>query len=713
MKKSAVLFTMAGLLAVLLIDGCEELYAVKAMREKQSQVRSSRNVTNSYQEEKNSPEARAEYKKNYTSKGAYKDSFLYEKETPLKAEKDLQEESGKSSTTQVKSESAVAYSGPNEMQRLHDMRAAEEKQAVAAGKPIARKIERSDVGLTDPINVPKKQNAEKIAPPAELLKPIIIDQQEEKTEARVSVPSKPKETKPVNNENVEAELKRLASKIENKPSVVLPKEESEKTTATPAVQSESEPAIASAATQKTAEKIPATGGVDWNQLSAAQKAETPAVVTTPAEPEMGKTPVSTAATTTVQNIKPTPTKTESTEAATAKIEAAPKTTANVTASAKDEKSADSSWETEFVEKISSKVEKTETKSETSKPTGKNTDENLDWNLPKKELSKESVAEETPAAPAVNIDEPATVEIKLAQKFATEKTPEPAKPQTAKTVNSADEIKPKPITATQKAPEKSITPAQVAVAAPKPAVPTMTDDEAAARIASENKRKVEIMARQVKILDNEKNYQEALTVLGKILEIDPANSWAKETETGIQAKIDASKKVTVSTTSAEPAVTNTKIVQTAPAVEKAATTMVAAGTAPAPKAAPMAVTPKKPAVEPVVGANEDRTFKGWPGAGMILKSGMDRLLSWLPENAAQFSNLRLMFSSNGGQTWKIVAEGLKQGRITAWTVPVVTSDNCRLKIVGSDDGGEDVTLAISEQFSVNTGVWETVDSTAVK
>lgn len=781
MKNNIAIFTIASLLAAVLVSGCEELYAVKAMRQKQAEVRHGNPAS---MNDGATPEEREDYSKSYTSSGRYKDKFLYEKEAPLKPEKELKDEpvvKGQPAP-QVKPETALASSGPNEMQRLREMRDAEEKQAVAKGKPATKKIERSDVGLTDPINVPKQLNAEKLTPPEELLKPINIDDSE-KTEAS-AVPSRPKEVKPSTDEKVNAELKKLATKIESKPSPVLPKEEPA-APAAPAAAAKVEPkpapapAVAAAPADKT--PVPATG-FDWNKLSAAKPAATaetpkpaepakseiqplPSIAAAP-NPEPAKVepatpaaevkpapvveapkPVPTVAVKTPEPVtpvveapKPAPTATAQLAPAT-KVEA-PKETpvaaaaepvkkpVPMTEARKEEAPAsESSWETEFVtEKTpTAKVEtaKAEPKTEPKAPApAEKKNDNMGWDLPKNETAKEPATETPVAAAEPKAEEPATVEIKLANSTVPESTFIAPKPKPAQAPLPTPTVKPAPVTpAAAETPKveapKAPAPVAVAVATPKPAAPAMTDDEAA---TAETKRKVEVMTKQVQILTKEKNYSEALKVLDKILAIDSENLWAQDQKNLIGrlskpaiAPAPAVKPAPVAAIAPKPEPAVVATPKPAPAsvvvaTPKPAPVVVAPKPAPAPVVKP---APKKPVVEPVVGTNADRTFKGWPGSGMILKSGMERLLSWLPDNASQFTNLRLMFSSNGGKDWTTVASDLKAGGVASWAVPVVTSDNCRLKIVGADSSGEDVTLAISEQFSVNTGVWETVESTAVK
>ena len=44
----------------------------------------------------------------------------------------------------------------------------------------------------------------------------------------------------------------------------------------------------------------------------------------------------------------------------------------------------------------------------------------------------------------------------------------------------------------------------------------------------------------------------------------------------------------------------------------------------------------------------------------------------------------------------------------WTVPVVTSKICRLRLVGLDAKRAKTILETSKRFTVDTGAWETID-----
>lgn len=100
--------------------------------------------------------------------------------------------------------------------------------------------------------------------------------------------------------------------------------------------------------------------------------------------------------------------------------------------------------------------------------------------------------------------------------------------------------------------------------------------------------------------------------------------------------------------------------------------------------------------------------GWPAKGMTLRSGVSRLLSWMPQAAVRYQSIELQFSSNDSRKWITVAKGIKPGRALTWTVPVVNSKVCRLRLIGLGSKGDKAILATSEVFLVDTGVWETID-----
>lgn len=127
-------------------------------------------------------------------------------------------------------------------------------------------------------------------------------------------------------------------------------------------------------------------------------------------------------------------------------------------------------------------------------------------------------------------------------------------------------------------------------------------------------------------------------------------------------------------------------------------------APTPKPAPTP-TPA-PTVWPTI-ANDPPTpdAQGWPSAGSLIRGNTAAVLTYLPRGAKNRSNLELMFSTDNGQTWRCVwaSVGTAKGKTGAinWTVPAVSSKDCRLRIVSLGNDGAAEALATSERFTVDT------------
>ncbi len=98
---------------------------------------------------------------------------------------------------------------------------------------------------------------------------------------------------------------------------------------------------------------------------------------------------------------------------------------------------------------------------------------------------------------------------------------------------------------------------------------------------------------------------------------------------------------------------------------------------------------------------DKKRPGWPLKGTFFRGGTTRILAWMPESASACKELELRFSSNNGRTWRTLATNLRPGKKIKWTVPKVTSKNCRLRFVGVLKSGKKVTLFMSERFYVGT------------
>jgi len=93
--------------------------------------------------------------------------------------------------------------------------------------------------------------------------------------------------------------------------------------------------------------------------------------------------------------------------------------------------------------------------------------------------------------------------------------------------------------------------------------------------------------------------------------------------------------------------------------------------------------------------------GWPASGATLRGGTSRILTWMPETATEYDSLRLLFSTNDGRVWRTLAEDVKPDEAVTWTVPEVISKRCRLRWVGINGAGQQVPLATSNTFVVDT------------
>jgi hypothetical protein len=101
-------------------------------------------------------------------------------------------------------------------------------------------------------------------------------------------------------------------------------------------------------------------------------------------------------------------------------------------------------------------------------------------------------------------------------------------------------------------------------------------------------------------------------------------------------------------------------------------------------------------------------QGWPEASMVLHGGVSRLLNWIPPHRGSYDMIELQFSSDDGDRWTTVARDLRKGRATMWTVPMVNSTQCRLRVVGVKTDRRPQELELSPRFAVETGTWKTID-----
>ncbi len=98
--------------------------------------------------------------------------------------------------------------------------------------------------------------------------------------------------------------------------------------------------------------------------------------------------------------------------------------------------------------------------------------------------------------------------------------------------------------------------------------------------------------------------------------------------------------------------------------------------------------------------------GWPQPGSFLWGGSGQTLAWVPSQAGQYENVELQFSNDDGQSWQTVAKGLKPGKSIKWTVPSVSSRNCRLRIASLVPGVEEkgqpaaILIVMTQRFTVD-------------
>lgn len=106
-------------------------------------------------------------------------------------------------------------------------------------------------------------------------------------------------------------------------------------------------------------------------------------------------------------------------------------------------------------------------------------------------------------------------------------------------------------------------------------------------------------------------------------------------------------------------------------------------------------------------------QGWPEAGMVLRGGLSRLLNWIPPHRGSYDMIELQFSSDDGDRWTTMARDLRKGVATNWTVPMVNSTQCRLRVVGINKDRRPKELGLSPRFAVETGTWKTIDLSGFK
>lgn len=109
----------------------------------------------------------------------------------------------------------------------------------------------------------------------------------------------------------------------------------------------------------------------------------------------------------------------------------------------------------------------------------------------------------------------------------------------------------------------------------------------------------------------------------------------------------------------------------------------------------------------VDSTSEALQNGWPAKGQRLHAGISRILAWAPPEASQYLTTELQFSADGTK-WRTVATDIRPGRAVMWTVPTVTSQTCRLRVVGYNAGGKSTVLARGATFVVSLGDWQSID-----
>ena len=108
--------------------------------------------------------------------------------------------------------------------------------------------------------------------------------------------------------------------------------------------------------------------------------------------------------------------------------------------------------------------------------------------------------------------------------------------------------------------------------------------------------------------------------------------------------------------------------------------------------------------------------GWPQPGAFLWGGSSQTLSRVPREAAEHEKVELQFSRDDGQSWQMVAKDLKPGKSAKWTVPSVSSRNCRLRIaavlpgIGEKEQPAAIMIVMTQRFTVDCTPSSTIRGT---
>ena len=98
----------------------------------------------------------------------------------------------------------------------------------------------------------------------------------------------------------------------------------------------------------------------------------------------------------------------------------------------------------------------------------------------------------------------------------------------------------------------------------------------------------------------------------------------------------------------------------------------------------------------------------PSAGSVLQSGSAAEVRWDTPAGIQVESVAVLFSSDDGSTWNLVAQELPNTGSYLWTVPGAATDQARIAVVlveSADSGGNEVVgvLGVSGQFAIASPV----------
>jgi hypothetical protein len=89
---------------------------------------------------------------------------------------------------------------------------------------------------------------------------------------------------------------------------------------------------------------------------------------------------------------------------------------------------------------------------------------------------------------------------------------------------------------------------------------------------------------------------------------------------------------------------------------------------------------------------------WPDGGDTLKSGDTQTITWrATETIRPVASVKLFYSTNGGTSWKAIKTVAGNPGRYDWTVPNVSSSNCKIRVVLKGDGGATVGNDVSDGF----------------